>query len=167
MIIAIDANCLVRWSNPSEHPDDAERLDLLLTTVSKAGGKLVIPMPAFAEYLVGTGEATAAWISSIERKKSVVLAPLDRRAAYECALIDRAAFGSGDKRSGRVDPWQKIKIDRQIIAIARVNQVTLIVSNDTGVVNTALNVGLQAKSISELPASDGSKQQKLDLPPPT
>lgn len=163
MIVAIDCNCLVRWSKPDSHQDDAARLDFLLTTVAKANGKIVIPMPAFAEYLTGTNEATAGWVSGLDRKKSVQLAPFDRRSAFACATMDRAAIGSGDKKGGRNDSWQLIKIDRQIIAIASVNNAELLVSDDGGLVSTALIAGMQAKKISELPLPDSAKQNSLKL----
>lgn len=163
MIVAIDANCLVRWSKPGDYADDAARLEYLLLNIAKARGKIVIPMPAFAEYLVGTKEATADWIAGMERKKSIHLAPFDRRSAFICANMDRAALGSGDKKGGRADSWQLIKFDRQIIAIASVNSVDLLVSDDGGLVSTALIAGMHAKKISDLPLPDAAKQHTLIL----
>lgn len=163
MIIAIDTNCLVRWSAPSEYPDESARLDHLLSLVAKEDGKIIIPMPVFAEYLVGTNEATIAWITALDRKKSIALSPFDKRSAFECAAMDRSAIGSGDKKNGRLDPWQRIKIDRQIIAIAKVNQVDFIVSEDGGLISTAAIIGLPAKAISELTLPESAKQINLDL----
>ena len=162
MIVALDANCLVAWS--SQHESDSKaRLDELLRVVSAAGGKVVIPMPCFAEYLVGLDEASAAWVSTLERKKSVILAPFDRRAAFECALMDGRAIRQGDKRGGRKEPWQRIKIDRQAVAIAKVHQTERMISNDSGVRATALSVGIAAAAIEDLALPDSAKQVKLNL----
>jgi len=164
MIVAIDANCLVAWSSQKEKDrDDKARFDDLLRTVSAASGKIIIPMPCFAEYLVGLDEASTEWVNTLERKKSVILAPFDRRAAFECALMDRRAIGQGDKKGGRKEPWQHIKIDRQVVAIAKVHQAAQMISNDGGVRTTALSVGMSASKIEELPLPDSAKQVRLDL----
>lgn len=163
MIVALDANCLVKWAAQSKS-DDIARLDELLRSVAAKNGKIVIPMPCFAEYLVGTDEATAAWISALERRKSVALAPFDRRAAFECALLDRRALSAGDKRGGRQDPWQKIKIDRQVIAIARVQRADELISDDAGLRSTALATGMAVRAIAELDLPDSARQTSLDLP---
>ena len=54
-----------------------------------------------------------------------------RRAAIETAAATLAAVGRGDKRSGLADsPWQKLKIDRQIVAIAKSRGIRVIYSTD-------------------------------------
>jgi len=163
--VALDANCLVKWAARSK-PDDVARLDELLKIVAAKDGKIIIPMPCFAEYLVGTDEATAAWIQALERKKAVALAPFDRRAAFECALLDRRALTAGNKKGGRKEPWQKIKIDRQIIAIARVQRVDELISDDNGLRSTALVTGLGVRAISELDLPASARQSTLDFPEP-
>ena len=82
-------------------------------------------------------------------------------AAFECALLDRAAIGSGDKKDGLDQPWQKIKIDRQIVAIGKVRGATLVISDDRGIRNNALRVGMRALTIAELPQSPASAQGTL------
>lgn len=47
--------------------------------------------------------------------------------------MTRDAIRSGDKRAGSDSAWQKVKYDRQIIAIARVRQASAIYSDDGGV----------------------------------
>lgn len=111
MIVALDANCLVSWASRSESDAlDRARLDHLLVQVAAAGGKVVIPAPAFAEFLVGIDEAASEWINVLDRKRSIVVAPFDRRAAFECSLLDKAAIGQGDKpgvamKRGSVSRW--------------------------------------------------------------
>jgi hypothetical protein len=162
LIVALDANALVKWSTLPEDDIDKARLSLLLEEVGKASGRIVIPMPCFAEFLVKADEAAAAWLDAFERRRAVVLAPLDRRAAFECALFDRAALGGGDKRAGRKgDPWQKIKIDRQVVAISKVAGATGLISSDEGLRSTARSAGLHVTHIAELPAPESAKQVKL------
>ena len=162
MIVALDANCLVAWSSQrAADRIDQARLEHLLDKVASAGGKLIIATPALAEFLVGIDEAASDWINVLDRKRSVFVAPFDRRCAFECSLLDKAALGKGDKKGGRKDAWQRIKIDRQIVAVARLNQVTLIVTNDVGLRATATAAGITASRIDELPLPDSARQQSL------
>ena len=161
--ILIDCNVLVAWSADSTPPDTRARLEHLLVQAGAAGQRIIIPTPVLAEFLVRTDEATAGWLSALERKAAVYVAPFDRMAAFECALIDRAALGAGDKRDGRLDPWQKIKIDRQIVAIGKALGVGLVVTEDAGVRSTALRLGMQARTLDELDLPPAGVQANLPL----
>jgi hypothetical protein len=157
---------LIKWSSPKTDPLDRARLELMLDVISKAGGKVVIPTPCLAEFLVATDEATSEWLQTLERKRAVVVASFDRRAAFECSLLDRAAIGKGDKKGGRVEPWQKIKIDRQIVGVARANNATTLVTDDEGLRSTALAAGLTVLRLRELDVPESARQGKLELLPP-
>jgi predicted nucleic acid-binding protein len=148
--IAIDCNVLVAWCSKGTAQDDQARLDHFLEQVGKRRQRLIIPMPVLAEFLVRTDTATTGWLAGLEKRSSVVAAPFDRIAAFECAAMDRAALGAGDKKDGLNTPWQKIKIDRQIIAIAKAQGATLIITSDDGLRKTALRVGMSALSVGEL-----------------
>ena len=163
MIVCIDTNTLVKWSSEKSTSLDKARLDQLFIEVVSTKGKVILPTPCLAEFLVATDGSTSEWLASIERKKSFQVVPFDRRAAFECSLLDRAAIGAGDKRGGRKDAWQKVKVDRQVIAIARANNATHLISDDTGLVASARKTELIVFSISELPLPDSAKQIKLDL----
>lgn len=166
MITTIDANVLIKWSSPKTDALDRARLELMLDVISKAGGKVIIPTPCLAEFLVATDEATADWLQTLERKRSVVIAPFDRRAAFECALLDRAAIGKGDKKGGRTEPWQKIKIDRQIVGVARANNSSTLITDDEGLRTTALAVGLSVQRLRDLDVPESARQTNLELVPP-
>jgi predicted nucleic acid-binding protein len=56
--------------------------------------------------------------------------PFDTRAAIELAVMTRNAIDQGDKRGGVDAPWNKVKFDRQIVAIAKVAGATTIYSDD-------------------------------------
>lgn len=161
--ILIDCNVLVAWSADTTPADTRARLEHLLAQASAAGQRIIIPTPVLAEFLVKTDEATAGWLSALERKAAVYVAPFDRMAAFECALIDRAALGAGDKRDGRLDAWQKIKIDRQIVAIGKALGVGLVVAEDAGVRSTALRLGMQVRTLNELDLPPTGVQANLPL----
>lgn len=164
-IIAVDCNFLVASQSDKTSDDNAARIQNFFSLIEKRKSKLVIPMPAVAEYLVGADIAGNAWVNALARKSSIILAPFDLAAAHECALLDRGAFNSGDKRDGVKDPWQKVKIDRQIVAIARSVGAKLIISNDKGVRANAARAFISAKSIEDLELPETAKQLKIDLAP--
>lgn len=148
--IVVDANFLVAIVSPKTSNDDQARIDYLFENAERAKSKIIIPMPAVAEYLVGADIAALETFNKLEKKAFVWVAPFDRAAAFECAQLDRAAIGSGDKKDGIQAPWQKIKIDRQIVATAKAYGATLIISGDESIRNNALRVGISAKTIQEL-----------------
>ena len=168
MIVALDTRCLVVWATQTEEEKlNRSRLDHLVDRVAGANGKIIIPAPALAEYLVGIDESAAEWINTLDRKKSIFIAPFDRRAAFECSLLDKAAINKGNKKAGRDEPWQKIKVDRQIVAIARVHQVSLLVTNDVGLRATATVAGMTPMRIGELDLPQSALQVPLPLSPVT
>lgn len=168
MIVVLDTKCLIRWAKADGHGSlDRARLDHLLSSIAAARGRVILPAPVVAEFLVKSDVGTVDWLTALERKSSIVVAPFDRRAALECALLDRAALASGDKKGGREDPWQRIKVDRQITAIARVVGATSMVTDDVGLAVTARTVGIQVRGLSDLDLPDSARQEKLDLHPRT
>lgn len=163
-VAAIDANFLVANVDPKLTDDDRHRLTHFLERAAKARSLVIVPMPAFAEYLVRVDQAGLASLEQLERKRYVYLAPFDRAAAFECAQMDAAAIGRGDKKDGAGDAWQKIKIDRQIVAIAKARGAQLLVSADQGLHGNAARIGMRCCTIQDLPLPDEARQGKLDLP---
>jgi len=66
------------------------------------------------------------------------------------------ALKAGDKKSGILAPHNKVKFDRQIVAIAKVENVGTIYSDDQDVKALADRCGIQVVRVEDLP-----------LPPPT
>lgn len=162
-VIVLDANFLVCVISTKKPGDDEHRARYLLACAEKAHAQVIIPMPALAEYLVRADTASLPFLDQMERKAYIRMAPFDRAAAFECAQMGAAALGRADKRDGLKDSWQKVKVDRQIVAIAKVVGATLIVSSDEGVRTHAMRVGLHAMTIQELPFPEDMLQGKLPL----
>ena len=163
-MIILDTSSLVQMTTVEDDHDDAARFRGLLESAKRSGTAVGIPAPAFAEFLVRTDDATTEMLAMFEKKQSVRILPFDKRAAHECALLDRAALLDGDKRAGAKGAWQKVKIDRQIIAIARVHVVRRIITSDASLKSLAARLGIEACSVSELPIPDEAKQRNLELP---
>jgi predicted nucleic acid-binding protein len=161
--ILVDANFLVAHLAKATSADDRARIEHFLDTVEKMKSQIIIPMPAMAEYLVRADEAGIVSMNELERKKHFLIAPFDRAAAFECALLDRAALGAGDKKDGAIDPWQKVKIDRQIVAIGKANGARLVISGDAAVRSNAIRIGMDARTVHDLELPQSARQGKLAL----
>ncbi len=90
-----------------------------------------------------------------------MIADFDMMAAVEVAAMTRDAIRAGDKKDGSTSPWQKVKIDRQIIAIARVRGVERIYSDDKGVAAFAEKVALPVVQTWAMPLPPEDPERNL------
>jgi hypothetical protein len=166
--VLVDANFLVALLSADEKEDAGAKARYLVKLLSQRKGTLIVPTPVIAEYLVGADEAGINSLNVFERQAHIALAVFDRTAAFECAMLDRAAIlgPNGDKKDGSEEPWQKIKVDRQVVAIGKVHGAQLAISQDKGVRTAALRSGMQACTIEDLPFDPDEAQKELALPEP-
>jgi len=122
--------------------------------MERSNETIVVPTPALAEILVGLGDSAPAVLDRLQRSARFKIVDFDVRAAVEMAAMTREAMVAGDKKAGSEAPWQKIKIDRQIIAIARVMGVTRIYSDDGGLASFAAKIGIEVVPMWKLPLPD-------------
>lgn len=160
-IVAFDCNALTCLTGPD--CDDKTKLTHLFAHIDKKRGRAILPTPALAEYLVKADKAGLALIETLDNRASVKVGEFDIAAAYEASNMDAAAIGRGHKKDGSDNDWQKVKYDRQIVAIAKVHGAKLIVSNDNGVRWAAARVGMKGMGIDELPLPDHARQHKLPI----
>lgn len=142
-----------------------ERYAHLEAEVQRCGETILIPTPALAEVLVGLGDAGPAVLDRISRSGRFKVAEFDTMAAVELAAMTREAIRAGDKKDGSLSPWQKVKIDRQIIAIARTRGATRIYSDDEGVATFAARIGLEVIETWKMPLPPMDPQQQLSFEP--
>jgi predicted nucleic acid-binding protein len=155
-MVAFDASFLILMLDEEAAanqgtPRLGERIDLLLDQLSKSRSKILIPTPALSEFLA---KADVAILDKIHATSSFVIAPFDERAAIEAAEMTKNSIRERDKK----DPvfagtWSKIKFDRQIVAIAKVEGVDAIYSTDPDVEKHAKKVGLPCYGIVDLPSA--------------
>ena len=161
-MIVFDTNALVKLASGAED-DDFLRIRGVVIAAEKARDPIGIPAPAFAEFLVDTDQATTEILAMFERKQAFRILPFDKRAAHECALLDRDALATRRKRSGLASPRQKVKVDRQIAAIARVHGADQIISNDGDIRAIGMRVGMVVHRLEDLPIPEQDRQRKLGL----
>jgi predicted nucleic acid-binding protein len=139
-----------------------ERVDHLVSELSKKGEQILIPTPALAEMLVHAGNAAGAYLDELQKSTKFKIVPFDIRAAVEVALDIAASIKRGDKRSGAAGTWAKANFDRQIAAIAKGGDAHTLYTDDDDVERHAKRMGLEAKRLHDLPLPE-SKTPLLDL----
>lgn len=166
MILAVDSSALALLVNPDARPpiDPATnepviharaRVLGLIASLSTADF-LIVPTPVLAEVLVRAGEGGPAVLEHLQGQARIRVRPFDERSAIEVAVMTQDAIRAGDKRGGSDQPWQKVKYDRQIIAIARVAGATRIYADDGALASFARGLGIDVVSTWELPVPEGT-----------
>ena len=169
-MIVFDATAFMLMVHPDAKPPTGpqtgapvskvrERFTFLEQKIQRSGEKILIPAPALAEVLIGLEDDGPAVIERLSRSSWLKIAEFDTMAAVELAAMTREAIRAGDKKDGSASPWQKVKIDRQIIAIARSRSATTIYSDDEGVAKFASNVGIQVVQTWSMPLPPVDPQQ--------
>ena len=161
-MVVFDSMNLIRLLDPdAEPPKDPSsgklvtefrrRLEHYVQELSEESRRVVVPAPALAELLVGAGQAAGDYIRILNTTAAFEIAPFDQKAAIEAMMIERQARSEGDKRGGVDSPWQKVKYDRQIVAIARAIQADTICSDDEDLGKHAKAMAIQVVQCSDLP----------------
>jgi predicted nucleic acid-binding protein len=163
-MIIFDANVLISLSTGDENDETFERLSGLIQDLVAAKTVIGVPAPAWAEFLCGTGLGTSGVIQVLKKRSAIRILPFDEVAATELAAIDQSTRAKGGKKGASKSHWQKIKVDRQILAIARVLGVTAIYTEDVDLIAEAGRLGVTVCRVGDIPLKP--KQTKLDLPDP-
>jgi predicted nucleic acid-binding protein len=136
-----------------------DRLDFLVEGWSTDREKVIIPTPVLSEFLILADKEGADYLTLIDRSANFRVRAFDERAAVELAAVYVNANASkskaAKKREGAIGTWAKIKFDRQIVAIAKVNETDAIYTDDENLTKFAEQNGLTVVHTWQLP-----------LPPP-
>jgi hypothetical protein len=154
-MVGIDSNVLSLLLYPAAKPPKdpstgkpvtrmPERVQFLLETLDADGETIVIPTPVLSEFLILADKNGPDYLATIHGLKTMIIGPFDERACIELAALEIADRGAGDKRGGSSSPWQKIKVDRQIVAIAKINLATAIYSDDPDIRKLATKAGMKS-----------------------
>lgn len=120
-------------------PRFKDRVSHLVEELDRTGELIVIPTPVLSEYLEGAGVAGPQRLEEIQNEAAFSIADFDTRAAVEQARLSQEYNESLPRNSP--EPRQKVKFDRQIIAVARVCAETLLFSGDKGLKGFARKCG--------------------------
>jgi predicted nucleic acid-binding protein len=167
MQMLVDTNALIYLLDRRPKDDLRVRIEGLVKDIEDSKGQLIVPTLVIAEYLVNADSAREAILDKFIKSKFIRIAPFDMKAAVECADMDSLAKNSGNKRSPfsrteRGPDWQKIKVDRQVVAIAKTYKAT-IVGGDTDVASICTWAGVKHLPVLTLPIPEYAKQRHIEL----
>jgi predicted nucleic acid-binding protein len=174
-VVAFDNTMLSILLNPDGNvPEDKitklpvtmarERAELRVQLLQKQRQKIVLPTPACAELLTAIGPDAQQYVNTVSRSRVFEIVSFDARCAAELALLNRDTFAAHDKKNS-VEPYQKVKFDRQIVAICKVAGATEIYTDDDGLAKRARLCGITPIGIADLPLPETSPQMTFDLEP--
>jgi hypothetical protein len=177
IVVAFDAGMLSILIHPDATlPDDPatgkplvgakERIEFLVAKLTKDRATILIPTPALAEFLFVVDESGANYLRVLNTYAVFDIKEFDVKAAIECAESQRKAFATGDKKSGAKGFYQKSKVDRQVISVAKAWNAEAIYTTDQDVVNMAKSIGgIIGVAIWDLPLPTDADAAALDVPP--
>ena len=148
---------LLPWLHPDAKPRlnverAKERVEYLLRQLEEQNERIILPAPAFAEFLILAAIDAPRYVAMIRENSAFRIEPFDERAAIELADMELAAKTLGNKRGLAVSSeWQKVKFDRQIVAIAKVHGVSRLYSDDSDVKLHGESHGLEVLAVADLP----------------
>ena len=174
-MVAIDNTTLALLFHPGAKPPNdpktgqplvkaRERIEQLITDLDAEDERIVIPTPVLCEFLILADREGPLYLEKIQAAKTLLLKPFDERAAIELAAMELSVRGKGGKKAGLESPYQKVKFDRQIVAIARVNDAHTIYSDDQDLGRFAKNAGMKVVCTWDLPIPPSKTPLFDDLP---
>jgi hypothetical protein len=155
----------VRFNSDGKPIDRIEdRVNHLVKTLEAARLRILVPTPVMSEILVkASADEAQKIVEEISRLAVFRPEPFDTLAAIELAAMTRSVLAAGGKKDGVDAPWQKIKIDRQIVAIARVHRATAIYTDDQGIVAAAKRLDINTVGLADLPLPPEVAQKAFDF----
>lgn len=135
----------------------------MLQNLSEVNIQILVPTPVLSEILVTTGADKARVLNEINNTYAFRIQPFDEIAAVEVAMLTDSDLQS-NKRLSKTETVAKVKYDRQIIAIAKVNGVKTIYSDDGTLAKRAKANGIVVIKTSELPLPPEPPQAELSFP---
>lgn len=173
MTVGFDNTMLSILLNPDgKIPDDPNtgapvieakaRAEAVVHVVQKQRRRIILPAPALAELLTAIGPDAQQYVNVVSRSRVFEVGNFDARCAAELALLNRDTFKAHDDRE-KLEPYQKRKVDRQIIAICKAYGVTELYTDDRGLSSRARMCGITPISICEIAIPDSARQGEFQL----
>lgn len=142
----------------------ADRIDELIEAWENDGETVIVPTPALAQFLILAHHQASDYLGKISGSSYFRIESFDERSAVELAAIHIGAITSASKqrgkRGGSEATWAKVNFDRQIVAVAKVNNATTLYTDDGEMIKFAKRVGIETVSSWELP-TPREKQAEL------
>ena len=145
---------------PITRPKD--RVEHLKKCLTEEKSKILIPTPVFSEFLVNAGAALEKYVDDISNEAYFEVVPFTVLAAIEAAVATHSAKQLRRTRDeSEKAAWQRVKIDIQILATAKVNKAEVIYTTDKGVVAQAELMEIPAIHLANLSLPPEDLQQEI------
>ena len=168
MRVAFDTVMLAAYLHPeARFPPSFDRLPerkYLVRTLDARNATIIIPTPALSEFLVLAANQGPEYVSQLADSSVFRIEPFDQMAAIEAADAQIRATENGDKRGGSTGRWQVVKVDRQIVAIAKVRKVDVLYAGEKDVRNLAATMGVVVQGPETLPLPPQTLFSQAGLP---
>jgi len=132
-------------------PNVKGKVEHLIRNLQASRERIVIPTPVLAEILVISGPRAGETYELLAASMNFGFAAFDVRAAIEVAVQTSNAIQAGGKKGSASGSWAKVKYDRQIVAIAKVERASAIYSNDRDVAGFGEQEGIKVVAAWDLP----------------
>jgi hypothetical protein len=114
-----------------------DRIEQLIDNLEQDNETILIPAPVLSEFLILADKDGPQYLADIDANRMFTVGSFDQKAAVELAVMNLDMLRSkGKKINWRTNPqgevWAKVIFDRQIVAIAKTNNVSVIYSDDGG-----------------------------------
>ncbi len=165
MKVVFDASFLAILFNPKSNASVTrapERIDGLIESLSSKKDKIVIPTPALAEILVALAKSGPTYIEKLKQFTCFQVRAFDERAAVEFGAVMQARTKKKKQETRKSVSQNKVKFDHQIVAIAKVQSVKIVYSDDIQLRAFAKECGMDAHSLADIPIP----MKQLPLPQP-
>lgn len=135
-----------------------ERIESLIDKIDNERGKVYIPAPCLAEALCYRKSGIGI-IETINCSECLEIVPFDQKAAIELSAIAKSKQKEiKDIRSMYGRTWQQVKVDVQVVAIAKAYGASKLCSDDDPQSNIAALCGLEVVHTWDLPLSPARAQ---------
>ncbi|MBN1156933.1 hypothetical protein JXA85_04915 [Candidatus Woesearchaeota archaeon] len=173
-MVVFDATMMLLAIKPNVNPPIDEetgkpvenveaRINGLIEKLEKEKTKIIIPTPVLSELLVRAGSDTQSIINKIKENAVFRIVSFDTLAAIEVAMMGRQALNGGSKRTDTNFIWAKVKYDRQIVAIAKVQRATTIYSDDGHIRTLAERNKIKTLRLVDLPIPEEDSQLTINF----
>lgn len=175
-MIAVDNTFLSLLLHPKARPprDPAtgqpvsrveDRIEQLIDDLEQDNETILIPAPVLSEFLILADKDGPQYLADIDANNLFTVGSFDQKAAIELAAMNLDLIrAKGKPVNWRTNPtgevWSKVIFDRQIVAIAKTNNVSTIYSDDGGLEAFAKHQLIAVVKTWELPLPR-AKQDKL------
>jgi len=152
--VGIDNSYLTLLLNPSAPasvPNATARIRTLVADLTDHNATVIIPAPVLTECLLKEGTAIQETLEKLRGYSCFQVRPFDQRAAIELAVILRGDTKGSAREARKVATASKIRFDKQLVTILKVQEATTLYSDDADLCNFAEDCGLRAVRLVDLP----------------